>query len=173
MNSHLAGSPTVLSVRENVRTTSIMPHIHYLYLIKYYRSVTGWYVFMSVVISTEDTNNHSSLFAGVRFKDPSPCQNQKSANNWPTPPKAMFYYFFSFPFFLVETIWFYVSLQLCNVMRYASTTRSSCHIILTLPSIEGSEWSVFTFGVTTRICETANYEPAESEGWVYKMWGIP
>jgi hypothetical protein len=51
-------------------------------------------------------------------------------------------------------------------MRYDSKTCSSCRTILMFLSIEVSEYCVFILEVTPRICETAEYEPGQSEGFV-------
>jgi hypothetical protein len=61
---------------------------------------------------------------------------------------------------------FFVSSSL-NVVRYASKTSSRCRTILTLRSTEASDLCIVILGAKRRICETARYEPAQIEGWLY------
>jgi hypothetical protein len=71
-------------------------------------------------------------------------------------------------FILFEKHWdgrcFFFFLDSLNTMQYSWKTCSSCRAILMYLSVEGSKWCIFIFGTTPRICETAKYKPAKSEG---------
>ena len=62
---------------------------------------------------------------------------------------------------------FFFPFNSLDIMRYASKACSSCRAVLMLISTEGSEWYICIYWATPRICETAQYESAKSEGCVY------
>jgi hypothetical protein len=57
--------------------------------------------------------------------------------------------------------------NLFNITRHSWKTCFICRTVVILVSIAGSEWCIFILGAIPRIFETAKYEFAKSEEWVY------
>jgi hypothetical protein len=124
--------------------------------------IKGWFVLIFHLFLTwllDLTPNTHSQF----------CPPPPNAINQATPMGFSIFYFSHVPCRnIVMGTCFCLSFNSLNIVRYGSETCSSCRTILMLLSIKRAEWCIFILGATLRICETAKYEPAKSEGRLYK-----